>query len=271
MKRKRHSGRPKKEGPWPNCKAKECIKTTQGGSKGFCHTHYVAARRGRLSMESGIELRPMKRVGSYGSGARCLVEGCGNRPKGNNLCHGHWQQKKNGYPLELLHPRKKGPFVVCLMSGCGHRAISKGMCGSHSSQRRNGLIDEKGNKLRDPVTRYKPVVRWRSGGYVLVRAPKDHPRAQKSGVIYEHRLVMEKMLGRYLEEWEIVHHKDGVRDNNDPSNLELMDGRARKGKGHPPSHEYGLLTAVQILLQQELPMLLRKVLESYQRHLSSGD
>lgn len=37
----------------------------------------------------------------------------------------------------------------------------------------------------------------------------------------EHRHVMEQQLGRPLESWERVHHRDGNRQNNDPSNLEL--------------------------------------------------
>ena len=37
-----------------------------------------------------------------------------------------------------------------------------------------------------------------------------------------HRVVMESHIGRKLETWEHVHHKDGNRTNNDISNLELM-------------------------------------------------
>ena len=40
--------------------------------------------------------------------------------------------------------------------------------------------------------------------------------------ILEHRLVIEALLGRKLKRTEIVHHKDGNKLNNSPSNLEVM-------------------------------------------------
>jgi HNH endonuclease len=57
------------------------------------------------------------------------------------------------------------------------------------------------------------------GGYLLVRAP-NHPFATKTGYVLEHRLVMEKMIGRYLKPWETAHHRNGVRKDNRPENLE---------------------------------------------------
>ena len=39
---------------------------------------------------------------------------------------------------------------------------------------------------------------------------------------HQHRLIMEKMLGRKLRDYEVVHHIDGDKRNNDPENLMVM-------------------------------------------------
>ena len=67
---------------------------------------------------------------------------------------------------------------------------------------------------------------WRGGksvtyeGYVRVYCP-DHPRAKSDTYVLEHVLVMEQRMGRHLYPGENVHHKNGVRDDNSPENLEL--------------------------------------------------
>ena len=67
---------------------------------------------------------------------------------------------------------------------------------------------------------------WKGGrnkintGYWKVLA-KDHPAADKNGYVLEHRIVLEKQMGRYLHDRERVHHKNGVRDDNRLENLEL--------------------------------------------------
>lgn len=69
--------------------------------------------------------------------------------------------------------------------------------------------------------------RWKGGrkidanGYVYI-LKKDHPKASWDGYVAEHRLVMEKVLGRYLRKGEIPHHKNEVEGDNRPENLEIL-------------------------------------------------
>ena len=63
------------------------------------------------------------------------------------------------------------------------------------------------------------------GRYWYVYSP-DHPRRTKQRLVAEHRLVMEKVLGRYLEPQEVVHHIDGNPQNNEPSNLVVFQTNA---------------------------------------------
>lgn len=56
-------------------------------------------------------------------------------------------------------------------------------------------------------------------GYVRMLMP-DHPSNVK-GYIYEHRIVVEKILGRYLQSWETVHHINEIKIDNRIDNLFL--------------------------------------------------
>lgn len=64
----------------------------------------------------------------------------------------------------------------------------------------------KGGRKRDP------------NGYWWLYRP-DHPHTTKGGYVREHRIVWEETNGRLLRSDEDVHHIDGDRGNNDPSNL----------------------------------------------------
>ena len=70
-----------------------------------------------------------------------------------------------------------------------------------------------------------------STGYWELRLP-NHPNAEKSGNILEHRYLMAEHLGRPLEPHEVVHHKDRNRQNNAIENLELVASNAEHHRLH---------------------------------------
>ncbi len=66
--------------------------------------------------------------------------------------------------------------------------------------------------------------RWKNGrakhsdGYVCIRK-HNHPFVNKRGYVMEHRLIIEKQIGRYLLLKEICHHLNEIKDDNRPQNL----------------------------------------------------
>lgn len=72
-------------------------------------------------------------------------------------------------------------------------------------------------------------------GYVLVHLPA-HPHSNSSGYVREHRLVMERYLGRLLSRREVVHHKDGDPANNRIENLHLYASNAEHMRAEADRH-----------------------------------
>ncbi len=91
--------------------------------------------------------------------------------------------------------------------------------GKHRSIKTRKQISESKKGEKNP--------NWKGGkdvhkdGYVYIKNP-THPFCNGKGYVGEHRLKMEKYLGRYLKPEEIVHHIDGNHGNNAEENLELF-------------------------------------------------
>ena len=73
-------------------------------------------------------------------------------------------------------------------------------------------------RLADSKRKYSKM---HSGGYILVYHP-EHPCADQTGYVLEHRLVVEAKLGRYLSSDEVVHHKNGIKTDNGIDNLIII-------------------------------------------------
>lgn len=104
---------------------------------------------------------------------------------------------------------------TCKIEGCNKPVDSHGMCGMHAQRVR---------RYGDPhyIT---PEQKRRSNNRAAQLARFDVVKEttyRKRHGRHEHRVVAEQMLGRPLEHGEIVHHIDGDKHNNDPSNLMVM-------------------------------------------------
>lgn len=98
----------------------------------------------------------------------------------------------------------------------------------HKQRIREALL-AKGSK--PPILSGEDSPRWKGGrmvkkGYVYLLR-RDHPNSTKGGYFLEHRLVMEKHIGRLLKCKEVVHHKDGNTLNNSIENLELISSSGK--------------------------------------------
>lgn len=80
-------------------------------------------------------------------------------------------------------------------------------------------------------SQWKGGRRIASHGYIEIYMP-EHPHASSRGTVYEHRLVMERMIGRYLTSEESVHHVDEDKSNNAPDNLMLFENEAAHQRHH---------------------------------------
>lgn len=90
------------------------------------------------------------------------------------------------------------------------------------------LIERNGYKLRSLSEAGKGALNpnWKGGrricrGYVLIKTP-NHPHCDMKNYVMEHRLVVEKHLGRLLNPKEVVHHVNGNPSDNRIENLKLF-------------------------------------------------
>lgn len=128
---------------------------------------------------------------------------------------------KKGKNVGEKHYRWKGGKIRKICQECNKEFYvdnHKGVVGKYCS-----TICCSKWKSKHNIREKSPV--WKGGrtktkhGYILI-LKHEHPFNVR-GYVLEHRLKMEEKIDRYLEKWEVVHHINGIKDDNKIENLQL--------------------------------------------------
>jgi hypothetical protein len=219
-----------KSTPGRPCSFESCGRP--GYCKGLCQRHY-------LQQYAGKPLTPIRE--KLKQPDFCIVDGCTRKPKSKGLCHMHgWRVKTHGDPGGPDSWRRKD----CQVDGCTRTHQAHGYCATHL--RRWQLYSDHdgswtpqscktagcGNTALDNHSKGKGycaacyAARWLdaylAGEVTAKRYPNGYEYFELNRQRYfVHRLVLEHVLGRPLQPFESPHHKNGIRDDNRPENLEL--------------------------------------------------
>lgn len=135
------------------------------------------------------------------------------------------------------YERPKGHSRYYVWGTCPDCGLSRWIwCSSRREQEdKKSFVCLRCNGARSGIQRRKhPYGYTDSNGYRIVRVDLDSPfssmvspclRRMHIGYVLEHRLVVARHLGRPLEKHEIVHHLNGIKDDNNAENLVLTNAQ----------------------------------------------
>lgn len=137
-----------------------------------------------------------------------------NRDSGGKFVKGH-------IPTDSMKEKDRAYHLGKKHTTATKRKISKNKKGSIPWNK--GIINLKQRGSRHPL--------WKGGrieskdGYIYIYSP-EHPHKNKRNYVSEHRLIVERSIGRFLRPEEVVHHINRIRNDNRLENLQLTQSQS---------------------------------------------
>lgn len=188
-------------------------------ARGWCYLHWERwKRRGDPGCAEPLRMRNPE---------VCIEADCDAKPVARGWCKDHYQRwSRHGDPNKQVYRPRGSPVPICSVDGCD-RAVTGGsasLCKRHyERQRKTGDVGPPGLKIAP-----KGSGNWYMQQGYLRRS--EYADGKLIRTIQQHAYVMEQILGRPLRPGENVHHKNGIRHDNRPENLELWVTTQPKGQ-----------------------------------------